>query len=158
MSKRNTLKIIFIILIIMFSITSMVWIYQNILKKSYFSYVGACRPDGAEILKDSGLVEVGSANFIPIDTNLSDFDPSSPPSNEDLNFTELKCVISLSSLDKGLLRHELCHCAQFERKDIFLCSQPLGVFINEMECYIIEETPWAYIREVNKFINETIIK
>lgn len=40
------------------------------------------------------------------------------------------------SLYQKALQHEECHLEQFDEGRLYYCNDPIGVYINEVECYI----------------------
>ena len=156
--KIFTSKIILIILIISLSLTSILLIYNEIIKKSYFSYAAGCSGNPKEFLKGSGFVQSGSANLIPIWADIKDFNISNPSNQEipeNATFGDLKCVISVINDNSQLIAHEICHCDQFDERRLFSCNEPVSLFLNEVECYV-KQNFWWLDKERIEIIREEI--
>ena len=45
-------------------------------------------------------------------------------------------IIKIYEVEESTIKHEVCHQEQKENNRAYTCKYPVGVFINELECYI----------------------
>lgn len=112
--KKSTKIIIvvsslFLILLILF-----IPLYLYILYPSYLSMAIACDMVSEEELNSQGYYIAGTYNSTTGNITIYDEDPS-------------------------IIIHENCHKKQFEQGRLFGCNFKTGLFLNEVECKIVEK-------------------
>ena len=114
--KRKTKKIILISSFILF--TSLLifcgyMFYIEIIEPSIFSVKSACGLITEEELEENGYYIAGLYN---------------QSSDE----------ITIFYDDPQILKHELCHQKQSDENRLYGCDNLIGMYINEVECYIVQ--------------------
>lgn len=151
-AKPKVLNSILIALIVIFVISFSLHVYLSIFKLASFSVLAACDSKGVEILKQKGFIVSGSFGFDDSDLN-----------NTGVIFTSfsdsvLQPVITVRDInDTSTLKHEICHFKQFTQQRLFTCNEADKLFWNEAECYFKQQIPGLYSKDINKFINKSII-
>lgn len=113
--------IILTILIILFLVSFFVFIGKGII------YNKVLQPSWNSFKVDCGLEErMPGVNILgEFSVNLSS------------NDTKIKIYIDKSHpFYQVVLQHEECHEEQFKEGRFYFCNDPIGVYINEVECYI----------------------
>ena len=122
-SKRTLgikiLTVISIISILLFAL----WYYSQILVFAKISVLAVCAPHLD--ISDEGYVITGVFLSKEVNGNIT---------------TEIMVTEDFVNTEyyKPVLKHEECHARQFNQGRLNNCSNAFGLFINEVECYMVQ--------------------
>jgi hypothetical protein len=109
--KKRLWFILIIALMILFGIA-----FKEFLQPAYYSMKSDCDPKA----ETPGYVKVGQFSVIN-------------------NTPNIEIVSTTPERDAKITKHELCHQRQWEERRIFSCNHKDLVYLNELECYLVEK-------------------
>lgn len=117
--------------------------YDEIVLPARGSTIVKCYENGEDYVRDKYNFEVsGFAIAIPDDVDMNNIKSYDITGDINPNPESFKCVISVDPENKRTIRHELCHCNQFEENRYSDCNNQEQVYKNEVECYVKENFFW----------------
>ena len=127
LKSEKTVKILIYLLVLFVVIVDIVLIvqgsffYKDIIKPSYYSVKASCMATEQTI---EGMNQVlATAGYVVGAVYI--------PSNDTIEVVE-------KYRDNMTMKHEECHREQHEEDRYYNCNNPLGKFLNEVECYWVQ--------------------
>jgi len=113
----------FLLLFILIFSACCIYFYEEKLYPAYVSFYYSCHPPEVNVTKF--ISERGFERAGEFDSNTEN--------------------ITLFLPDDSTIKHEVCHMEQQEYGRLYSCNQPIGKYLNEVECYFRED----YMNYVN---------
>lgn len=110
------------ITILFFIVLLLIVCYEPVFKRAYYSTQSNCYPETIPLIEAKGYEIQGFVNATTI------------------NDTEI-INVNIFNYEPSVIRHEMCHVAQFKQKRLFNCVIKHLNYLNEVECYLFEKLP-----------------